>query len=154
MISPENLDGSEISESSEDPAHYDQKEGQYGYNKSTIIYPLYSDKNQAMNIDLRRSPEFSFPSKLIPKFDQEYKCKKHGNTFNENDACLKLCATHIIVHEENKETIYPCNVYYRETVGSCKNVSSIMMDTSFSCFMLVWAKWFPISPCKTIFTTG
>ena len=119
-ISPENLDVSESYELSEDPAHYDQKEGQYGYNRSTIIYPLYSDKNQAMNIDLRRSPEFSFPSKLIPKFDQEYKCKKHGNTFNENDACLKLCATHIIVHEENKETIYPCNVYYRETVGSCK----------------------------------
>ena len=69
---------------------------------------------------MRRSPDFSFPSELVPKFDQQKKCKKHDNIFNENDGYLKLCATHIIVHKENKETIYPRNVYYRETVGSCK----------------------------------
>ena len=69
---------------------------------------------------MRRSPDFSFPSELVPKFDEEKKCKKHDNIFNENDGYLKLCATHIIVHKENKETIYPRNVYYRETVGSCK----------------------------------
>ena len=61
------LDESEDQDLSNFQAHYDKKEGQYGFNRSTIVYPLYADKNQAI---IRRSPDFSFPSELVTKFDQ------------------------------------------------------------------------------------
>ena len=57
---------------------------------------------------------------MIPRFEAENKCVRHGNLFKENDELLRLSATHVVLYEENKETVYPCKVYYRETEGHCK----------------------------------
>ena len=99
--------------------HYEQRDAKYGCNTTQIIYPLHLDPTQSEAIEIRSSPDFTFPSHLIPPFSPDNLCP-HSYIYKENDECLKLCLDHVILYEESKETLYDTKVYYRESTGHCK----------------------------------
>ena len=101
-------------------AHYSEREQNYGKNRSPIVFPLYNCPNQKAVIDNKINGDFKLPDELIPEYDPEKVCDKHGFKFVEDDMAAKCATQQVIVYHERGETIYNCRVFYRVTVGGCK----------------------------------
>ena len=106
-------------ESSEDsepkkPAHFSDRDEQFGFNFSPILFPLHRCPIQKQMLDVRFSQPMELPSDLIPT-SEILQCK-HGNYYSEN---LKLAASSITVYNERGGHIFPCKLYYRQA-SPCK----------------------------------
>ena len=103
----------------EKPAHYEDRDANYGFNFTRIKYPLIRDPDQNKMKITRERDDFSLPAELIPAFNDQLRCK-HGLTYNEDDRSLRLCAPQVTLYETSGEKTFNCRVYFRPTSGPCK----------------------------------
>ena len=90
----------------------------YGYNYQSIVYP-FSDSPEQQRVWVERmGGVVNIPSKLIPEFDADERCK-HNNAYNGRDDTLCQESKNLCLFNDLGERIFNTQVFARPTVGPC-----------------------------------
>ena len=103
------------------PNHYEEDE-EVHHNKTQFIFPIKNDPYLHIKFQEKQRGNLEIPSKIIPKYSEEYKCK-HDNTFIMNEDALIQISNRIIIYNAlSEETFDSIIMYGRRSSGTCKCV--------------------------------
>ena len=96
----------------------------YGYNFKPIIYPFCDSPVQQQVWLERMAGIVNIPSRLVPVFEVENKCK-HNAPYNENEEALIRESPNVCLFNEIGQRNFPAEVFARPSVGPCKCVQKV-----------------------------
>ena len=103
------------------PKHYDEEEPVH-HNITRFTFPVKKDPFLHQKFQEKLQGNLQIPSKIIPPYNEEYKCKHNNSFISSDDALFEIAKKSTIYSAMSETTSDSIIVFGRRSNGSCKCV--------------------------------